>query len=221
MSSDRNWAHRPDFDPAAMAEFERRLGRARTQNRPGYLRVKAATVLQQEDPAAVPVAVELLLRVIADDDHFLEAPFSHELLGRAYRRSGDLEAAESHLRLAIETAAEHRNGLGLPELELAEVMLEAGKHDDATAALQAVEQLEQGMIWNSQLYRHAVAKARLEHLSGGDPAPWATRALVLAADTEPQLPRHPTVGLVDASPDGLRAMRRLAKPKSKRRWRRA
>lgn len=204
-----------------MEDFEHRLRRARVESRAGYLRVKAATLLGQQDRAALPVAIELLERVVTEYDHFLEVPFSHELLGRAYRRSGDLRRAEAHLRLAIETADERRNGLGLPELELAEVMIEAGKHGDATAALQAVEQLEQGMIWTSQLYRHAVAKARLEHLSGGDPAPWATRALELAADTEPQLPRHPTVGLVDASPDELREMRRLAKPKSKRRWRRA
>ncbi len=221
MSTNRNWAHRPEFDPAAMADFERRLGQARPPHRPGYLRVKAATLLQQPDEAAVPVAIDLLLRVVTESDHFLEVPFSHELLGRAYRRSGDLAAAEAHFRLAIETADDHRNGLALPELELAEITLEAGRYEDATAALQALELLERGMVWNSQLYRHAVTKARLANLSGGDPVPWATRALELAAETGPQLARHPTVGLVDAPREELREMKHLAKPKTKPRWRRA
>lgn len=100
-------------------------------------------------------------------------------------------------------------------------MIEAGYHERADTQLRAVEQLERGMVWNSQFYRHAIARARVEGAAGGDPSPWATRALELAAGTEPQLSRHPTVGLVDAAPDELRKMRRLAKPKSKRRWRRA
>ena len=52
-------------------------------------------------------------------------------------------------------------------------------------------------------------------------APWAERALEIAADTEPRLARHATVGLVDASPDEIREMRHLANPQGKRRWRHA
>lgn len=178
-------------------------------------------LLEHAEHAALPIAISLLKRVIDEYDHFLEVPFSHELLGHAYRRSGDLAQAEAHLKLAIETADERRNGLSLPELELAEVLLDAGKYSDAANQLQAVEDLERGMAWNSQLYRHAAAKAHLEHQNGGDPTPWAERALELAADTEPQLSRYPTVGIVNASPDELREMRRLANPKVKRRWNRA
>lgn len=94
MPTDRNWAHRPEFDAAAMEEFESRLRRARASSRAQYLRVKAATLLDQQDRGALPVAIELLERVVAGHDDFLGVPFSHELLGRAYRRSGDLARAE-------------------------------------------------------------------------------------------------------------------------------
>lgn len=219
--SDRNWAHRPEFDPSAMEEFEARLGRARATGRAQYLRVKAAVLLEHAEPAALPIAIGLLKRVVEEYDDFLQVPWSHELLGRAFRRLGDLALAEAHLELAIETADERRNGLSLPELELAEVLLDAGKYSDAADQLRSVEEFERGMVWNSQLYRHAVAKAHLEHQTGGDPAPWAERALEIAADTEPQLSRHPTVGLVDASPGEIREMRYLANPRGNRRWRRA
>ena len=166
-------------------------------------------------------AVGLLKRVVDEYDDFLQVPFSHELLGRAYRRSGDLTQAETHFKLAIETADEHRNGLSPPELELAEVMIEAGRQEAAATQLHAAEQLEPGMVWNSQLFRHAVARARVEHQIGRDPTAWAQRAIDLADDAEPQLPRHPTVGLVKASPDELREMKRIATRPTKRRWRRA
>ena len=222
MPSDRNWAHRTEFDPVALAEFERRLGRATTAKRPSYLRVKAATLLEQGDPAALPIVIALLQRVVTDYDHFLEVPLSHELLGGAFRRAGDLSQAAVHLKLAIQTADQRRNGLSLPELELAEILIEAGNRDEAAIQLRAVEDLEYGVAWNSQLYRHALAKARVEFQTGGDPAPWAERALELAANTEPQLPRHPTVELIEASPDELGEMRRLANPKGRRRrWGRA
>src|SRR5690606_14282078 len=102
--ADRNWAHDPAFDDETMEELERRLGRAREENRPGYLRVKGATLLEQEDERATRVAVELLTRVVTEYDDFMEVPWSHELLGDAYRRLGDLAASERHLRRCIETA---------------------------------------------------------------------------------------------------------------------
>lgn len=222
MSGDRNWARQTDFDPAALAEFERRLGRATTAKRPSYLRIKAAILLEQGDPRSLPVVISLLQRVVAEYDDFLEVPFSHELLGRAYRRTGELSRAATHLKLAIETADQRRNGLSLPELELAEILIETGDCDSAAIQLQAAEDLETGMVWNIQLYRHALAKARVESTVGGNPAPWAERALALAAHEGPQLPRHPTVGLVNASPGELKEMKRLSNPtKRRRRWRRS
>jgi tetratricopeptide (TPR) repeat protein len=209
--TDRNWAHNEEFDCDAMAEFEERLGRARAANRPGYLRVRAATLLGLAHPTATAVAVQLLRRVVDDHDDFIEVPWSHELLGNAYLNSGDLAAAERHLRLAISSADERRNGLSLPELTLAEVLLEKGEVDAAQAVLDEVRKMPQGMVWNSQLFRFAVASAHCVDLSGSDASSWAQEALDLAGNEEPQLPRHPTIGLVEAETGTLAEMRQLAK----------
>ena len=205
-----------------MAEFEARLGRARAANRPGYLRAKAATLLGISNSRATSVAVDLLHRVVDGYQDFLEVPWSHELLGNAYLELGDLEAAAVHLRLATSTADERRNGLSLPELTLAEVLLQQGRVDDARAALNDVRELPQGMIWNSQLYRFAVASARCAMRSGGDAALWAQEALDLADGREPQLSRHPKVGLVEADSQTLNEMRTIARTGSPPRkwWRR-
>jgi tetratricopeptide (TPR) repeat protein len=210
VGSDRNWAHSAEFDRGAMADFEERLGRARVANRAGYLRAKAATLLGVSDSRATLIAVELLHRVVDRHQDFLEVPWSHELLGNAYLQLSDLEAAEEHLRLATATADERRNGLSLPELTLAEVLLLQGRIEEAQDALDDVRELPSGMIWNSQLYRFAVASARCAVRSGEDAATWAQEALQLADIREPQLSRHPTVGLVEAEPRTLSEMRTIA-----------
>ena len=48
-----------------------------------------------------------------------------ELLGQAYRKMGDLEAAEHHYRQCMATADKHRNGTTkVTKLFLAEVLLQ-------------------------------------------------------------------------------------------------
>ena len=193
-----------------MKEFERRLGRAREENRPGYLRVKGATLLEHEDEGATRVAIELLTRVVTEYDDFIEVPWSHELLGDAYRRLGDLAASERHLRRCIETADDRRNGTtGATEVALAEVLIEQGRVEDAGPVLAAQE--PRGLAWNSQIFRYAVACARYEDAVGGSPGPWARKALEVASVKEPQLSRLPDLGVVEPSRPTLREMRRLAR----------
>jgi hypothetical protein len=208
--ADRNWMHEAGHDEQVMAEFERRLANARPGSRPGYLRVKAATLLASDDPAARRVAIDLLQRVVTTHDDFLEVPFAHELLGDAYRHEGDLEASERHLRLCLQTADERRNGTtGITELTLAEVLLEQGRTTEAGTLL-ADDALQGRLRFKSALYRYAVAVAQYEAATNGDPKPWAARALDLAHDTTPQFSRHPTVGLPQPDSATIEEMGRLA-----------
>jgi hypothetical protein len=211
MPSDRNWAHDPRYDDAALEQFEERLRRARPGSRPGYLRVKGATLLDHRDPAATLVAIRLLHRA-TESGHFLEVPWAHELLGKAYRKMGDLDAAEHHYRQCMATVDEHGNGTTkVTKLFLAEVLLQRDDRGDLAEVeeLLSSPDLTQSLLWNSYIFRYYVAQARLALRQRRDPREWAALALELAGDRRPQLPRHPTVGLVDPDPDVIAELRVL------------
>jgi hypothetical protein len=202
--------HDPKFDRDAMAEFERRLARARPSSRVGYLRVKAAALLERQTPAATRIAIDLLRRVVTEYDDRLEVPFSHELLGEAYRRVGDLVAAEQHLRACLDTMYENRSGTShLTELWLAEVLLDQGRTVEAGDLLR-LEELQRHLVYNSAIFRYVVACARYEATTGGDPAPWANHALDLAADRTAQPTKRPRFGSAQTDDATLDEMRHLS-----------
>ena len=220
VSANRDWAHEVTFDGQAMAEFERRLARARPGNRAQYLRVKGATLLGAGLDEALPVAISLLRRVVDDYDDFLQVPWSHELLGEAYRRIGDLDRAEHHFRKCLETADERRNGTSnVTELLIAEVLLEQSRADEALSFLDD-EDLLGRLKWNSNIYRYCLARARAERATGGEPAPWSGEALRLAEEDQPQLSHKPTFGRVHATREELAELRRLERNTSASTWRR-
>jgi hypothetical protein len=163
--------------------------------------VKGATLLRLGDTAAIPTAIRLLHRA-TETDHLLEVPWAHELLGHAYQETGELEAAEHHYRQCMATADEHRNGTTkVTELFLAEVLIQGttqGPSPKRRAAV--VARPDAAPAVELALFRYHVARARLALRQGGDPRAWAAVALELAGDRRPQLPLHPTVGVVDPDP---------------------
>lgn len=218
MPADRNWAHEGSFDDEALAEFERRLARARPGNRAQYLRVKGATLLEVGQDEALPVAISLLSRVVEEYDDALQVPWSHELLGEAYRRLGQLDRAEHHYRKCIETADVRRSGTShVTELLIADVLLQRSRADEALRLLDDEELLDR-LRWNSHIFRYCLARARAEKATGGEPEPWAREALRLAQEDEPQLPHKPTVGRVHATDDEIAELRRLVPDTSVSVW---
>src|SRR5215217_2867823 len=170
MPSDRDWPRDPRYDDAALEQFEERLRRARPGSRPGYLRAKGATLLDHRDPAATLVAIHLLHRA-TESGHFLEVPWAHELLGKAYRKMGDLDADE------------HGNGTTkVTKLFLAEVLLQRDDSGDLAEVeeLLSSPDLTQSLLRNSYIFRYYVAQARLALRQRRDPRDWAALALELA-----------------------------------------
>src|SRR5712691_391541 len=119
-----DWFRSPEWGARESQEFERRLARARSHNRPQYLRIKAIALGQSNVPAIRAVGRELLGRVIEEfPDATFEIPFSHELLGDSYRHDGRLDEAEHHYRSCLRIMPEGRSGTsGLCDLSLAELL---------------------------------------------------------------------------------------------------
>jgi hypothetical protein len=144
----------------------------------------------------------------------LEVAGAHELLAQAYREAGDLTATEAHLRTCLKFAPGFSGTSGTPDLTLAEVLID--QLDDARAheAERLLDDpgLASRLIWNSQVFRFCRAKSLLAARLGDLPTArhYAREGLRIAGVSEPQLPRHPTVGLVQADRRALIELRRLA-----------
>jgi hypothetical protein len=211
-----------------MAEFERRLARARLASREQYLLAKADTLFRSGDERALRIVIGLLERVIAEWPEpvqlrlgaHIAVPRAHQLLARIYVGRDDLDGAEAHLRLCLAKADANRNGVGImPAVFLAEVLIKkAGKEnlEESERLLNHVAGEKRGLLWSVEFFRYFVARARLAKLQGVDPSEWAQRALETAADTRPQAPRHPTVGIVHADDAMIAELKDLIGEHSKR-----
>lgn len=204
------WFRTPDWDAAAREDFEQRLGRARS-SRPQYLRIKA---LALTSVGLFDDAVRLLERLRTEHPDAFDVWYATEVLGDIAREQGRLDEAEHHYRRLL--SSPERNGTsGMVEVSLAEVLLEAGRADDAAVAL---EQADRDSVdtFHANLFRFLVTRARIDaargHVDGAATA--AARALELV-DAPSQYPRHPGVGVVrtdDASIDALQEMTRAGGP---------
>ena len=94
----------------------------------------------------------------------------------------------------------------------AEVLLQGDDPGDLAEAeeLLSSPDLTQFLLWNSHIFRYYVAQARLALRKGRDSRDWAALALELAGDRRPQLPRHPTVGVIAPDPEVISELRVLA-----------
>lgn len=197
-----------------MRSFEARLDRATQQHRPQYLRIKAKEILDQsDDPEAWNVAASLLRRVIVDHPDAFDVPMSHVALAEYHRLLSQWEDALGHYQAAIDLTSPRRSGsTGVEEVGMAEVLVERNAPGDNTRALEllASEHLLAQQHFNSTLFGMWVCRARAQSGLGLDPSAAAREALRLASITEPQLPRHPTVGLVHADQDTLEELQQFA-----------
>jgi len=81
-----DWFRSPAWQPNDQAEFEQRLARARSANRPQYLRIKA---LALRDVGNVDAARDLHSRVAGEAAApASEVAFAHEALGDLHRAAG-------------------------------------------------------------------------------------------------------------------------------------
>jgi hypothetical protein len=204
-----NWFDSPDWSADAQAEFEEKLGRARKKGE--YLRAKGAALVRAGDPGRRLAGRALLLRLVRDYPDTLTIAWAHEFLGDAYSEDEMYEEAEAHYREAL-AAYDRTPGVGgharVRLADLISVTRQREKYAEAEALLDAYDPL-----FKIDHFRVFTVRARLAS-EAGDPeeaASYASAALQLAADKNPQLPRHPDVGHVKTNEETMRELERLAR----------
>jgi tetratricopeptide (TPR) repeat protein len=206
------WFRSPDWSPQAEEEFQQRLARARDFNRSQYLRIKALALVEHGGKAEARGARELLVRVIEGYPESGDVVMAHEHLAELDVREGQRSSAKAHYRMALRLSPE-RHVYGDAALRLPELLLEDGgedQRDEARSLLDVITTSD--LVFASQRFRYAVARARLARASGDkvEARQYAEDALRETARDTPDFPRHPTVGLVDADRKVLKEMGKLA-----------
>jgi hypothetical protein len=220
---DKDWFRSSTWNDEIAAEFERRLGRARSTSRAQYIRIQGSHLIAQHDPEVRAVGRGLLSRVIAeygaDDD--MHAKFAVEQLAGSLAEEGRLDEAEAMYRRVREIIARSRIGKsgtsGLAGLALAELLILKADPASLTEANELLDQdgpeiEQQGALFRNIAIRYLIARARVARALGdSSAATYAARALEIVDETTPSLPRHPDLGRLhatDAERDELTAMLR-------------
>jgi hypothetical protein len=207
-----DWFRSPDWDVGAQEQFEERLRRASSSHRSQYLRIKALALMDQGGNAEARGARELLVRVIETYPGSLDVVMAHEHLGELDAREGHRSAAEAHFRVAVRLAGE-RNTRGDAALRLPELLIEDDTEESRREAHEVLDAIPpHSLVFASQRFRFAVARARLAYAEGdnAEARRYAESALMEAGRDAPDFPRHPTVGLVRAETTVIDEMEKLA-----------
>jgi hypothetical protein len=201
MSRDE-WFRSPDWGAEAEAVFEARLTRARPRSRPQYRRIKALALLDTGDPGKRVAGQELLEHIVADPDAYqFEKVLALSLLGANEQETGQLEAAERHLRAALSLMATNMSGgTDLEEVRLAEILVDRGGRAELEEARDLIDRAGPSRpLFLSHRFRKCLVGVRIA-LALGDHLPaqnWARLALELASATHSGLANHPKLGLVE------------------------
>ena len=204
-----DWFRSADWGIAAKAEFEARLARARPRSRPQYRRIKALTLLDTGDPVKQAAGRDLLELTVVDRDSFeFERVAALSILGAHEQDTNLLDAAERHLRAALDLIAVHPSGgTELEEVRLAEILLKRGSQAALKEARDLIDRVGTSRpVLLSSRFRKCLAGVRVALALGqvAQAKGWARQALSLASATHSGLANHPRLGLVETD-DATRA----------------
>jgi hypothetical protein len=213
VSTSKEWFRSADWSSDAEADFEARLARSRSWKRAQYLRIKALALLATGDGGSVETGLHLLRRSLLEAEGTLDASAALYALGDWLARYERSSEAQDALRacLAVEVEAGRRVSHGT-ELRLAEVLIARGRVPDREECWTLLDQAAAGLLLNDSRWRIEVARARLLARDGNElgAADHARRALdFLTTCVRAELPRHPAVGAIEATPEEIREMEAL------------
>jgi hypothetical protein len=203
-----DWFRSPDWSEEARLDFEYRLARARAGGRAQYLRIKSVAL---DAVGETEAATTLLHRIVSDHaDAWTEVAFAHERLGDSYTATGDLARAGVEYRQALAVSPSLSGTTGEVHVKLGEVLLQSG-----AGATPQIEQLlieaKSHVTFNSTAFRVNVLEARVAQATGDIVRRRHAAAAALdLVGVAPQFDRHPTIGLVQASPSLIAELQELA-----------
>lgn len=200
------WFRSSEWGADAKADFERRLARTRSQNRPQYIKIKALVL---EAAGETTAAEQLLRRVIEEYPESIDAAYCAERLGDRRLASGEFAAAEAEYRRSMELRPDLNATTGEVHIGLAEALIAQGRHEEALQALEYVPVARLGSNHAICRWNVALADAALGAGEQQVAAEAAARALALL-DAPDQFARHPGVGRAALPGDQVKRLRVIA-----------
>jgi len=206
-----DWFRSSDWSPAAQADFEARLKRARGHNKTQYARIKGLALHESGQTKAARLLWE---RILADDSALdFERATTLEHLGDSYV-GDDPSRAEQYFRRLLHEYPTLNGTSHTVEISLAELEMAKGRRADTDEALALLNAfLERGISqFPNVLFRwHLVLIDVAQATKKKATVKQAARTALDLAGRGPVFPRHKDVGVVRAEEKTLRRLRKLAK----------
>ncbi|MGP9747449.1 hypothetical protein [Brachybacterium sp. AOP29-B2-41] len=181
-----DWYRTPGWTLAEQEHFERKLARAKKENRAEYLRIKG---LSLEDAGVTDAARTLFVRscVEAGKNYFTQSS-ALEHLADSVAEDDPMEA-ERLLRRLIEVNPTLNGTTHMTEVHLAGLLIRRGTPEALSEAREHLDSWDARGAgdFSVQLFEAAVARARWNEATGDATAAaeWAAHALELAAVESP------------------------------------
>ena len=202
MATRNDWFRRRTWTSEDRADFESRLGRARTAfHKSQSLRIQAFHLAEDAEPPLYEAALELLDRLLRDFPDPSQLGEAHRQRGKCLVAMQRPDEAVQAYQAALAVERSHPSGKGHAYLDLSELVLALNRDDLYAEVLEVVRARQYHEIFPVAQYRAFGAAAFLsEHLGSPDDArEFATKALSAAARTESPFRHHRKLGLVDTS----------------------
>jgi tetratricopeptide (TPR) repeat protein len=221
MKNHDNWYRSANWSEEDRNIFELKLKRAKSSvNKAQYLRIKAGYMQNSDDPKKREIARILFRRVIEEfPDQITETKQSYQQLGESYQSDGYVEEAEDMYRKCIAmhyNYPEYMNWQIFSEFLLAELLSISDneeKNREAEKILDELVERKKYFNFNSETFRYYLVRARLsaKFKREEEAFKYATYALQsFESGRTPQLPHHPTVGLVHTTDEIIKELKSLA-----------
>jgi tetratricopeptide (TPR) repeat protein len=219
MEKTDDWFRGDNWEKETQEVFEKKLKRVRSSfNKAQYLRIKANYLIKSNKASSIEAGVCLYKRLINEFPlEKTEAYSAYEILGDYYKRNKDYETSELHYRACLNYYKESRSGTsGIVDIKLAELIIEskqAEKYEEMFKILtDNFKETNGDLTFNDEKYRYFKALALLLfNLKKIEEAKeYAKMALQLSNIKDPQLDKHPQVGIIQTQEGEIELLKQIA-----------